>query len=674
MKNKYKYSISIVCFNNIEYTKKCIDSILKYSKDYELLLWNNGSTDGTKEYFIDLIKKYDFIRIVNSDFNEGFSLPQNRQAKNSIGKYFICLNNDIEVCENWLEKLNEPFKDSNIAITGIENTCCSVQDNGIGYKGDLIEYIEGSCLMIPKLLIDKYGLFDTDTFHFAYCEDVDLSLRLREKGFQIKVVDLNIKHYRAATAKIVKVDLEGYKIKNHKALLQRWDYYFKNHSFTKTVLIKRKIALGDVIFITPIVKEIKEKYPMAIIDIWTDYIDVFKNNPDINKSFKEQPDVELYDYYLDLDLCYEYNPKSHILENYARKCGVALRKELFLYPDIEDEKKAIALFEGKKIAIFHTEHTPKWDGRNLPIERYIFAQSYLKEKGYLIVELGKQRNLKSDIIIEQTNFSQLCAYIKHSNIFIGQDSALFHIAQAYKIPSVIPFGMITPEYRIIDYQYVAPLQAKDLSCLGCHHRNNDVILGTKCERDNVYCMINITDLNMKEAIDKMLNHKLFNSETAKCRERLIQYCEGYGIDCGAGGDPINDSAIIIDLPTPYSNAGIKKVNLGGDARNLFWFKNESLDYVYSSHLLEDFTNTKEVLIEWLRVLKKGGRLIIYCPNEQIFRLHCKNTGQVYNSNHQIEEFSLFYIRDILLKIGNIKILHENPLVDDYSFEIVVEKI
>jgi predicted SAM-dependent methyltransferase len=166
----------------------------------------------------------------------------------------------------------------------------------------------------------------------------------------------------------------------------------------------------------------------------------------------------------------------------------------------------------------------------------------------------------------------------------------------------------------------------------------------------------------------------YPSETSKCRPRLAQYCVGYGVDLGFGGDPINASAIRVDQPRPYSHVGLNPVQLGGSAGNLFWFRDNVLDYVYSSHLLEDFEETKPVLIEWLRVLKPGGRLIVFCPDEQIYREHCRRTGTPYNTAHKIADFSLARVKRDLAEIGGTKVVYENPLVDGYSWEMVAEKL
>lgn len=174
------------------------------------------------------------------------------------------------------------------------------------------------------------------------------------------------------------------------------------------------------------------------------------------------------------------------------------------------------------------------------------------------------------------------------------------------------------------------------------------------------------------------------SETSGARESLSKYCQGYGIDVGFGGDPIIPSAITVDLPKPYTQvghlanyAGQSPQNLGGDCKNLYWFKDGVLDYVYSSHLLEDFLEpeVKQILKEWFRVLKSGGKFILYCPVERVYREHCRVTGQDYNLAHKLLEFDIEFVKKLMNEIGlSYVVIHENPLVNTYSFELVAVKI
>lgn len=164
------------------------------------------------------------------------------------------------------------------------------------------------------------------------------------------------------------------------------------------------------------------------------------------------------------------------------------------------------------------------------------------------------------------------------------------------------------------------------------------------------------------------------SETSKCRTRLSPYCQGNGLDIGPGGDPIVPGAVRVDLPSPYSHVGGLPPQLCGDASRLPWFRDECLDYVFSSHVLEDFDDPAAVLREWLRVVRPGGLLILYCPDEQTFREHCRRTGQPYNPHHKHAHFSLAWVKEILALQGGAEIVHEANLVDVYSWELVIRKL
>lgn len=166
----------------------------------------------------------------------------------------------------------------------------------------------------------------------------------------------------------------------------------------------------------------------------------------------------------------------------------------------------------------------------------------------------------------------------------------------------------------------------------------------------------------------------YRSETSRCRGRLAKFCVGDGVDLGFGGDPISSRAVRVDLPTPYAYTGDAPVQLGGDCRRLVWFRDGVLDYVYSSHLLEDFEDTKAALSEWLRVLKPGGRLVLFCPDEQVYRAHCRATGQRYNENHKHDDFSLAKVKALLTELDQSRFVHAVPLIDEYSWELVVEKV
>lgn len=163
------------------------------------------------------------------------------------------------------------------------------------------------------------------------------------------------------------------------------------------------------------------------------------------------------------------------------------------------------------------------------------------------------------------------------------------------------------------------------------------------------------------------------SETSKCRTSLAPFCAGDGLDIGFGGDPIVPHAICMDMPKAYARYKEHVQHLHGDAANLHWFRDGCLDFVYSSHVLEDFPDTRAVLEEWLRVIKPGGHLVLYLPDEQAYRAHCRSQGKPPNVHHVHEDFSLAYLKQCLVGRQDIEIIHERFPVGIYSFELVIKK-
>ena len=163
------------------------------------------------------------------------------------------------------------------------------------------------------------------------------------------------------------------------------------------------------------------------------------------------------------------------------------------------------------------------------------------------------------------------------------------------------------------------------------------------------------------------------SETSKCRARLASYCSGFGLDLGYGGDPIVPWAITFDLKQPYAHEGNHPQNMAGDARDLSMFADGVFDFVFSSHLLEDFEDTNATVREWARVIKPGGNLVIYCPDEQQYRKRCAETGQTYNEEHKHPYFGIDHVKAAISKVRDLYVVYSVAQVDDYSFEIVARK-
>jgi len=193
-----KLSIITLTYNNLKYTKKYIDSLYKYTNDFELIIIDNGSTDGTIEYIKTL--SYENIKTIFNSENLGFAKGNNQGIEIAEGEYIGFLNNDILLYPNWFEKCENIFQKENAAFVSprhinphYDNTneynYIDYFKKNFQYKNEYEKSFDEcvfSCVITKKDLINKIGKFD-EKYHLAFFEDNDYKYRAIQSGFDVYV-------------------------------------------------------------------------------------------------------------------------------------------------------------------------------------------------------------------------------------------------------------------------------------------------------------------------------------------------------------------------------------------------------------------------------------------------------------------------------------------------------
>ncbi|MCD6452487.1 MAG: glycosyltransferase [Acidobacteria bacterium] len=235
-------SIVIPVFNQLPYTKECLESIRKNTgAPYEIIVVDNGSTDGTYEYLKDLY----YVRLIRNEENLGFATACNQGIRVARGEYIVLLNNDTIVTPHWLVKLiNCAESDEAVGMVGpVSNYVSGPQQIAVAspdappkviinralatiWQYDRTYYpvdrLVGFALLIKRKVIEEIGLFDESYERGGY-EDDDYSLRAKEAGFKLLIArDVFIYHYGSRSFAPNQIDIFAQAARNKKIFLDKW--------------------------------------------------------------------------------------------------------------------------------------------------------------------------------------------------------------------------------------------------------------------------------------------------------------------------------------------------------------------------------------------------------------------------------------------------------------------
>jgi len=208
-----RIAIVILNWNGKKYLEKFLPLLLQFqTNDAEIVVADNASNDGSVEF---LKSFYPGIRIIIHPGNEGFARGYNLALEQIDSEYYILLNSDIEVTENWIRPVID-LMDSDPLIGACQPKIRSYLDpkkfeyagaaggfiDKFGYpfcRGRIFQSIEedhgqyddqveifwatGACMFVKAKLFHEFGGLDED--FFAHMEEIDFCWRLKNEGYKI---------------------------------------------------------------------------------------------------------------------------------------------------------------------------------------------------------------------------------------------------------------------------------------------------------------------------------------------------------------------------------------------------------------------------------------------------------------------------------------------------------
>jgi GT2 family glycosyltransferase len=232
-----KVSIVIPVFNQVHWTKRCLESLIRHSElSRELIVVDNHSTDETPAYLLEMKPKFEekgwTFTIITNEQNLGFGRACNKGILASTGKYVAVMNNDTWHMPGWDAALVRASDRLNAALVGPfyyekefneEKLLKRSVRFGRWNAGKHREFWVPMLMFFRRSALDQVGLFDER--YFVSFEEIDLRVRFDHAGLKFyQVGDCFIWHAVKGTRGDGKLIPSAHELEGRRLFMEKWGF------------------------------------------------------------------------------------------------------------------------------------------------------------------------------------------------------------------------------------------------------------------------------------------------------------------------------------------------------------------------------------------------------------------------------------------------------------------
>jgi len=253
------FSIIIPVLNHVHYTSQCVNDLYTtVVENAEIIIINNGSTDGTSKF----LSEHNNLKILKNPQNKGCAYSWNQGIKESKGEWIIILNNDVRLPDKWLENLISYATNNDLDVVSPGMREGVLDYNFRNYSQEYTKLMHtafrkwtpsGVCFALRRKVIDKIGYFD-ENYKIGQYEDADFFRRCKIARLKMGITGASfIHHFGSSTQKHLKeMGATGYALKNRNYHRRKWNLGFfkrnyeryKEQLLTKTWSTKERFKYG----------------------------------------------------------------------------------------------------------------------------------------------------------------------------------------------------------------------------------------------------------------------------------------------------------------------------------------------------------------------------------------------------------------------------------------------
>ena len=311
----------------------------------------------------------------------------------------------------------------------------------------------------------------------------------------------------------------------------------KANMYTKTeykgghqtrILVDRRRALGDLVMITPVLRELRRRWPDAWLQVVTEEPGVLNNNPHVSKVVKptEIEKADPWDVYVNLNDAYEEQVTSHYVDSYLYRAfgheGLTIDRSTEIFPTADERENVDDVIKtiGENYVVVHMRRWA-WENKNIDLETWsaMFTRVHQKYPDTKVVAVGAQYDYhvphdpdKFIDLVGQLSIGEIQYLISKARAFVGPDSGPFHIAGSTATPIVALISHLLPEQilptRSGEFGKDVTVVTSDVGCLGCYARQTPPVRELTCENEEKFvCSKSFDNLKIFNALEKILDNE-----------------------------------------------------------------------------------------------------------------------------------------------------------------------
>ena len=225
--NRVGLTVGIVACNYRGDVERCVESAFKWlgDRDAEVVVVDNGSSDGTDEWLEGAAAKDKRLRVIHIDHPLGEGSAKRILLKQCLGRTVVMVDTSVEVEGDIFGPIEGALEDETVGVTGpfgLRTTDLHHFHDGEGESGDM-DAMQAYCFAFRRELLTEVGL-PRQTFRFYRNLDLDFSFQFKAQGYRI-VADAELpvaQHEHRVWSELAEAERDELSRKNYGRFLDRW--------------------------------------------------------------------------------------------------------------------------------------------------------------------------------------------------------------------------------------------------------------------------------------------------------------------------------------------------------------------------------------------------------------------------------------------------------------------